>query len=167
MSKTHEIQDGTGIIVRQNTVGIAYVVNRGAPTAGKAGYAPGALWQDTTNALIYINTGTATSTTWTLLTAGSAVLGVAAGYKIARGVGALDGTNPTPITTGLATIVAATVCLDGTAAPGVGTCCLTVASTNFSTGILNVYGWKPTGSGDCTLIASTGTDAFEWIAVGT
>jgi hypothetical protein len=35
---------------------------------------------------------------------GSNVAGVAAGYKVARGETALDGSNPTPVTTGLATI---------------------------------------------------------------
>jgi predicted RecA/RadA family phage recombinase len=40
----------------------------------------------------------------------NAVAGVGAGYKIARGsAAALDGGNPTPIATGLATIVAAIV----------------------------------------------------------
>ena len=96
-----------------------------------------------------------------------AAVGVAAGYKIARGVTALDGSNPTPVTTGLATVVAATVSLEGTSAPGVGTSVLTVASTNYATGALAVYAWKVTGSGDTTLIASTGTENFEWIAVGT
>jgi len=89
---------------------------------------------------------------------------VAAGYKIARGSTALDGSNPTPVTTGLTTIVSATVSLRGTSAPGVGTSVLT---TGVSSGTLNVYAWKVTGSGDCTLIASTGTETFDWIAVGT
>src|SRR5882724_7715321 len=35
------------------------------------------------------------------------LLGVAAGYKLARGEVTLDGSNPTPVTTGLATVVAA------------------------------------------------------------
>jgi len=41
-------------------------------------------------------------------------VGVAGGYKIARGATALDGANPTPVTTGLTTVVAATVSLRGT-----------------------------------------------------
>lgn len=95
------------------------------------------------------------------------VAGVAAGYKIARGVTALDGSNPTPVATGLITVVAAVVTLEGTAAPGVGTTTLTIASTNYATGALAVYAWKPTSNADPTLVASTGTENFEWVAVGT
>lgn len=92
-----------------------------------------------------------------------ALLG-AAGYKIARGETALDGTNPTPAATGLTTIVAAAISLKGTAAPGVGTSVVTYGT---SSGTLNLYGWKVTSSSDTTLIASTGTETVGWIAVGT
>lgn len=95
------------------------------------------------------------------------VSGVAAGYAIARGSTALDGSNPTPVTTGLATVVSATVTLRGSSAPGVGTSVLTQANTNWGTGALSVYAWKVTGAGDATLIASTGTETFDWVAVGT
>lgn len=93
--------------------------------------------------------------------------GVAAGYKIARGgAAALDGSNPTPIATGLATIVAAFVQLRGTAAPGDNTSVLTTDFTG-SDGTLNVYAWKNTSGSDPTLVASTGTETFDWIAIGT
>lgn len=95
---------------------------------------------------------------------GSSLTGVADGYKIARGEGTLDGSNPTPIATGLTTIVAFVATLKGTAAPGVGTSTLT-ADISGVTG--NVYAWKPTSSANPTLIASTGTENFYWIAVGT
>lgn len=92
---------------------------------------------------------------------------VAAGYKIARGgAAALDGSNPTPIATGLTTIVAAVVQLRGTAAPGDNTSVLTTDFTG-SDGTLNVYAWKNTSGNDPTLVASTGTETFDWIAVGT
>lgn len=97
----------------------------------------------------------------------NAVAGVSSGYKIARGSTALDGSNPTPVTTGLATVVSATVTLRGSSAPGVGTSVLTQANTNWGTGALSVYAWKVTGAGDATLIASTGTETFDWVAVGT
>ena len=94
------------------------------------------------------------------------VIGPAAGYKIARSAApvALDGSNPTTVASGLTTIVAAGVSLSGTAAPGLSTSTLAVAinSTN-----LDVYAWKPTGAGDTTLIASTGTESFHWWAIGT
>lgn len=94
---------------------------------------------------------------------GAAVAGVAAGYILARGESALDGSNPTPIVTGLTTIIAFVAMLKGSVAPGVGTTTLTSV---ISSGTANVYGWKPTATGDCTLVASTGTDSFYWIAVG-
>lgn len=95
------------------------------------------------------------------------VAGIAAGYKIARGsAAALDGSNPTPIATGLATIVAASVQLRGTAAPGDNTSVLTTDYTG-SDGTLNVYAWKNTSGTDPTLVASTGTETFDWIAIGT
>jgi hypothetical protein len=91
------------------------------------------------------------------------IIGVASNYKLARGVTALDGTNPTPVTTGLGTVVAFTCTLAGTATPGVGTSVLTY---DISGGTVNVYAWKVTNSSTTTLIASTGTESFAWIAVG-
>lgn len=143
------------------------------PTDASTGYATGCLFMDVDAAAglqVFVNEGTAASCSFKALSnfaTALGVAGVAAGYKVARGVTALDGSNPTPVTTGLATVVAATVSLEGTAAPGVGTSLLTVASTNYATGALAVYAWKVTGTGDATLIASTGTENFEWIAVGT
>ena len=92
--------------------------------------------------------------------------GVAAGYKIARGETALDGSNPTPVATGLATVVAFVPILKGTAAPGVGTQNLT-ANIAGAAGNVDVYAWKPTSNADPTLIASTGTESFYWVAIGT
>jgi len=92
------------------------------------------------------------------------VIGVAAGYKIARGETALDGSNPTPVSTGLTTVVAFVATLKGSAAPGVGTSVLTAVISG-ATG--NVYAWKVTSNSDPTLIASTGTESFYWVAVGT
>ncbi len=100
-------------------------------------------------------------------TVAAPVAGVAAGYKVARGTLALDGSNPTPIlaaTHGLTTVIAAVVSLNATAAPGLST---SVVSANISGTTINVYAWKPTGAGDTTLVASTGTENVDWIAVGT
>lgn len=89
---------------------------------------------------------------------------VAAGYKIARGETALDGSNPTTVAHGLTTCVAFTATLKGTAAPGVGTSVLTA---NINGANVDVYAWKVTGAADTTLIASAGTESFYWVAVGT
>ncbi len=97
----------------------------------------------------------------------NAVVGVAAGYKVARGEAALDGSNPTPVATGLATVVAFTATLKGTAAPGDSTSVLTA---DISGATVNVYAWKHTtggAAGNPTLVASTGTESFYWVAIGT
>lgn len=84
--------------------------------------------------------------------------------KVVGGIAALDGANPTPIATGLTTIVGFAVCLAVSVAPGVGTSLVTAVASGAT---LNAYGWKVTALGDATLIASAGTDAISWIAVGT
>jgi hypothetical protein len=89
---------------------------------------------------------------------------VAAGYKVARGETALDGSNPTPVTTGLTTVTGCALTIKTTSAPGVSTSVLTYGS---SSGTMNMYGWKVTGTGDATLIASTGTDTIGWVCLGT
>ena len=104
--------------------------------------------------------------TWYFSGSGSGVVGTAGGFRIARGATALDGSNPTTVATGLSTIVSAVACLKGNTAPGDNTSVITVDFTG-STGSLDLYGWKNTGGTDPTLVASTGTETVEWIAIGT
>lgn len=85
------------------------------------------------------------------------------GGKIAFGATALDGTNPTDVVTGLGTITAFVAMLQGSSAPGDNTSVLTVT---ISGGTASVYAWKNTGGTDPTLVASTGTETFQWIAAG-
>jgi len=92
------------------------------------------------------------------------IIGVASNYKLARGVTALDGSNPTPIVTGLATVTGFACALEGTSTPGVGT---SVITYGISSGTVNLYAWKVTNSSTTTLIASTGTENVAWVAVGT
>lgn len=87
-------------------------------------------------------------------------------YRVARGEVTLDGSNPTPITTGLNTIVSATVTLKQATAPGDDPVGASVDYTG-SDGTLNLYAWKTDGT-DPTLVASTNNSAvFCWVAVGT
>jgi hypothetical protein len=88
------------------------------------------------------------------------VAGVAAGYKVARGEIALDGSNPTPVATGLTTIVSAQATIKRTSAVTSGTAFVTVDFTG-SDGTLNLYAWVLAGT------ASSGTETIEWVAVGT
>ena len=63
----HDIQDATGVVVRKPNVGIMQVVSATTPTNGQAGYGPGCLWQNhsgSAGTVLYVNTGTNTSTTW-------------------------------------------------------------------------------------------------------
>lgn len=96
------------------------------------------------------------------------VEGVAAGYKIARGEATLDGTNPTPIVTGLATVVACTVTLKAAATPGDDPISFSVNyGGGVAAGTVNLYAYKTNGT-DPTLVDSTNAAAVvSWIAVGT
>jgi hypothetical protein len=92
------------------------------------------------------------------------VTGVGAGYKLARTEMALDGGNPTSWAHGLTTVIAAGCSLKGSVAPGLGTCLVTAVINGAA---IDFYAWKPTGAGDCTLIASTGTESIYAWAIGT
>lgn len=87
------------------------------------------------------------------------------GLKLARGSSAFDGSNPTTIATGLASVTSFVATLRGASAPGDNTSVLTV-NDNATAGSIDVYAWKNTGGTDPTLVASTGTETFDWIAIG-
>ena len=92
-------------------------------------------------------------------------VGVASGYKIARGTITLDGTNPSSAAHGLTTVVACTITDVRTTAPGADPTAFTytIATTN-----IDVYAWKPTAQADTALVASTDADdVIAWICVGT
>jgi len=92
----------------------------------------------------------------------NAIIGVAAGYKIARGETAVTGTAD--IATGLTTVVQAVACLEDDASLDA----FEVSVADSVTGgniVLKV--WKPTGAADCTPIASAAATSVRWIAVGT
>lgn len=85
-------------------------------------------------------------------------------YRVVGGTGTLDGSNPTPVTTGLTTAVAGVACYTGSTAPGLDPAILTTA---VSSGTLNIYAWKPTAADNATQIASTdNARTFSWIAIG-
>lgn len=95
--------------------------------------------------------------------------GVAGAYILARGVATLDGSNPTSVTTGLATVVSATVALKSSTAPGDDPSWFSVDfGGGVTAGQLDIYAWKNTGGTDPTLVASTNSSAVvSWIAIGT
>jgi hypothetical protein len=94
------------------------------------------------------------------------VKGVADGYKEARGVVVLDGTNPTPIATGLAAVVGASASLISTGHAAGDPITVTVGFTT-STGNLDIHAWKFTSTAVTTLIASTSSGySVAWVAAG-
>lgn len=84
--------------------------------------------------------------------------------KIVAGEVTLDGTNPTPVATGLTTITSAQASLKSASAPGDDPSWLSVDWTG---GTLNIYAWKNTGGTDPTLVASTSNTAVvTYLVVG-
>lgn len=116
-----------------------------------------------------LGAGAGTAVTKTAATINALVGGVAGGYLIARSAAplALDASNPTSAAHGLTTCVAAFAQLVGSAAPGDSTSILTVVINGAN---LDFYAWKHTtggAAGNPTLVASTGTETFNWFAIGT
>lgn len=89
----------------------------------------------------------------------NAVVGVAGSYKLARGTTAFDGSNPTTVATGLTTVVSCTATVLRTTALSTGTAFVTHATASGAN--VDFYAWLIAGT------ASTGTETFEWICVGT
>lgn len=96
---------------------------------------------------------------------GQVLIGAGDNVKVVSGSGTLDGSNPTPVTTGLTVVTGGLASLKKSTAPGVATSNLTT-SWSGSDGALNVYAWKVTATGDSTQVASTGTEDFSWVAWG-
>lgn len=94
--------------------------------------------------------------------------GVAAGYRIARGVAAVTGTAT--VVTGLNTVVAVIAVpqsdLDGTTLAGVSATIGDQAGTP-AAGSVILKCWKATSSSVTTLIAATSAENVNWIAIGT
>jgi hypothetical protein len=92
--------------------------------------------------------------------------GLSSSGVVKAGTVTLDGSNPTPVTTGLNTVVTGGATLKSATTPGDDPTYFTV-DYNGSNGTLNIYAWKNTGGTDPTLVASTNNSAtVDWIAVG-
>ncbi len=109
-----------------------------------------------TMAAAFANTVTGTDL---LTSAGSVTTGVATGYKIARGATAFDGSNPTTVATGLTSVVSCTGTLRLAAQLTTGTAFVTHAAPSGAN--VDWYAWVIAGT------ASTGTETFDWVCVGT
>lgn len=173
------------ITVKENSlltggaVAVVMTVAEGTPgvSATGLGATPGALLIDTTNKVLYQNTGTAQAPTWTKILGGitlsaavvnSLVAGLAAGYKIARGVHETVAASDT-VATGLASVAAVVVSLES---DPVLTCDGVTASIGDQAGApvagsIYIKTWMRTAVGDATPIAATAfTKKVNWIAIG-
>lgn len=81
------------------------------------------------------------------------------------GTATLDGSNPTPVTTGLTKVLGAVACIKQTTALGDDPVAVSVGYSG-TDGTLNLYAWKTDGT-DPTLVASTNNTAtINWVAWG-
>lgn len=94
--------------------------------------------------------------------------GVAAGYKVARGVASITGSGT--VVTGLATVVAVVATAD-TDPDGVALAMVTAQIGDQAgapaAGSVYLKAWKVTATGNATLIAATAAKSINWIAIGT
>lgn len=81
------------------------------------------------------------------------------GKRVASGSIALDGSNPTPVATGLTTVTSFVATLVRNTALSSGTAFVTHGTP--SGGTVDLYAWVAAGT------ASTGTETVDWYAVGT
>lgn len=98
------------------------------------------------------------------LLSGTTVYGQLTG-PTTSGVVLLDGSNPTPVVTGLNTLTSCFVMRNTATTPGVTASTFTVQFTA-GAALLNIYAWKPTSSSVTTLVASTDTDIVTWFCTG-
>ena len=94
--------------------------------------------------------------------------GMQGDIRMLWGTVTLDGANPTPIALAnyLSAVDAAVVSMEGSVAPGDDPTSVTSAVSGTT---VNVYAWKHTtggAAGNPTLVASTGTETFNWIVCG-
>lgn len=82
------------------------------------------------------------------------------------GITALDGSNPTSVTTSLSALAGCTVDRHTSTAPGLGASVFTTIVTA-TAGRLDIYAWEPTSASDPTLVASTQPDTVRYVCIGT
>lgn len=99
----------------------------------------------------------------------NAIAGTSAAKKFVGGEVTLDGSNPTSVVTGLATILGAVAVIKKNTSPGDDPVTVTVDYENVTNpGRLDIHAWKNTGGTDPTLVASTdNTAVISWMAYGT
>lgn len=85
---------------------------------------------------------------------------------VASGSVALDGSNPTSVTTGLSVLLGCIITLQTGTAPGDEVATFSIQTTAVA-GRLDIYAWEFTSGTDPTLVASNWTDTVQWYCNGT
>ena len=163
-----------GLVLAQNTPGGAFVPGRDQVVSGQ--------WTWRTLASPFLFEGTtedANETTFTVTdptadrtitfqnATGTSVLAAAAtSAALEAGIVALDGANPTSVTTSLSVLAGCTVQRHTSTAVGLGAATFTTLTTAVA-GRLDIYAWAPTSASDPTLVASTEVDTVRWVCIGT
>lgn len=98
---------------------------------------------------------------------GTMVLAAAAtSAALEAGITALDGSNPTSVTTNLSVLAGCTVQRHTATAPALGPAVFTTLVTAVA-GRLDIYAWSATSASDPTLVASTSPDTVRYVCIGT
>lgn len=123
-------------------------------------------FSNASRALVVPDGSAITAPSSTFIVAASGVLGVGAGYAVARGL--KTGTATPKITTGLGTVVAFAVTSVGITATAANACANITAKLQASTpGGIAAYRWKVTAPSTATLVAASVAGTLSWVAVGT
>jgi len=96
---------------------------------------------------------------------GSLAEAVRNGWSIEFGTEALDGSNPTSVTTNV-TIQGAMVCLNTKTTIADLTHLVSYFVETATPNQLDIYGWKTTSGSDPTMVAATDTEPVTWIVWG-
>ena len=172
---TEAFADGDAVAVRLRGAPTSKYIAAGAITTGARVYAAasGKVDDTVTTELIGIALPLNSESSTTAAGANNDICevlnipGMSGGRRTVSGEVTLDGSNPTPVTTGLNTITSAQVTLKSASAPADDPSWVSCDYSG-SDGTLNVYAWKNTGGTDPTLVASTNSAAvFCWTATGT
>ncbi len=169
------IKAAGGVIVGTTTLSEAELAFLDGVTAGTAAASKAAVLGANKNldelhlAALYLGAGAGTQITPTAAQINLLTQGVAAGYKIARGIHTTVAAVDT-VVTGLATVVAivATLESDPTLDPDLVTASIGNQAGAPAAGSVYIKTWKRVGAGDATpAAATTFVKTVNWVAIGT
>ena len=164
-----------GVSIAQNSPGGAFITNYSYIVSGQWTWRRVSPWiiegatDNTFETTVTFTEPTADRTHTHQDATGTVVLAPAAtSAGVEGGTVALDGANPTSVTTSLTTLRSCYVTLQRSSVPTPGTTLSEFSiATTASAGRLDIYAWASTSASDPTLVASTSGDVVAWFCVGT